>query len=185
MRGVLLIALALFDLFAFVRAIGSIWRGVSAHRRVAARIRCSTSSRSRPAGLHRGRARPLAFCSGLLRPRVFVSEGTLERLGEDELAAVVEHEAHHAARRDPLRILIARAIGDAYSLGALGRREQALSELAADDAAVRSRGAGFARLGAADLPRRIGADRARARGSARRARPRGEIPARWWPARGR
>ena len=53
--------------------------------------------------------------------------GALERLGEDELAAVVAHEAHHAARRDPLRILVARAIGDAYSLGALPRREQALA----------------------------------------------------------
>jgi hypothetical protein len=36
---------------------------------------------------------------------------------------------------------LVRAVGDAYSLGALPRREQALAELAADDAAVRSRGA--------------------------------------------
>jgi hypothetical protein len=141
-RGVLLIALALFDLFALVRAIGSIWRGVSAHRQIAARMPVldELEVAGRRVSVVAG-ARPLAFCSGLLRPRVFVSEGTLERLSEDELAAVVEHEAHHAARRDPLRILIARAIGDAYSFGALGRREQALSELAADDAAVRSRGA--------------------------------------------
>ena len=86
-------------------------------------------------------ARPLAFCAGLLQPRVYVSTGALERLGEAELAAVVAHEAHHAARRDPLRILVARAIGDAYSLGALPRREQALAELAADAAVVRTRGA--------------------------------------------
>ena len=86
-------------------------------------------------------ARPLAFCTGLLRPRVFVSSGALERLDEDELAAVIAHESHHAARRDPLRVLIARAIGDAYSLRALPRREEALGELAADAAAVRSGGA--------------------------------------------
>ena len=72
---------------------------------------------------------------------MYVSSGALERLSADALAAVVEHEAHHAARRDPLRILVARAIGEAYSLTALPRREQALAELAADAAAVRRRGA--------------------------------------------
>jgi hypothetical protein len=143
MRGVLLIALALFDLFALVRACRSIWRGVSAHRRLLARMPVLEEREiaGRRVAVVAG-AGPLAFCAGLLRPRVFVSAGAFERLSEDELAAVVAHEAHHAARRDPLRILIARAIGDAYSVGALPRREQALAELAADDAAVRSRGAG-------------------------------------------
>jgi Zn-dependent protease with chaperone function len=84
---------------------------------------------------------PLAFCAGLLRPRVYVSTGALQRLGAAELSAVVAHEAHYAARRDTLRILMARAIGDAYSLGALPRREQAPAELFADAAVVRSRGA--------------------------------------------
>jgi hypothetical protein len=69
-----------------------------------------------------------------------VSRGAFERLREEELVAVVAHEAHHAARRDPLRILVAGAIGDAYSPGALSRRERALAELAADAAVVRSRG---------------------------------------------
>ena len=59
-------------------------------------------------------------------------------------------------------ILIARAIGDAYSLRALPRREQALAELAADDAAVRPGREGAARVGAAGVPRRR--DRAGARG---------------------
>jgi hypothetical protein len=71
---------------------------------------------------------------------VYVSAGALATLSGAELAAVVAHEGHHADRRDPLRILIARAIGDAYSLPALPRREQALAELAADDAAVRRGG---------------------------------------------
>jgi hypothetical protein len=39
-----------------------------------------------------------------------------------------------------LRILVAGAIGNAYSLGALSRRERALAELAADAAVLRSRG---------------------------------------------
>jgi hypothetical protein len=141
-QGVLLISLALFDVYAVVRALCSIWRGAAAHRRIATRMPI------REQRVIAGRRvlvvpnpRPLAFCAGLLRPRVYVSTGALERLGEDELAAVVAHEAHHASRRDPLRILVARAIGDAYSLGALPRREQALAELSADEAAVRSRGA--------------------------------------------
>lgn len=141
-QGVLLISLALFDVYAVARALCSIWRGASAHRRIATRmpIREQRVIAGRSV-LVVPNARPLAFCGGLLRPRVYVSTGALERLGEDELAAVVAHEAHHATRRDPLRILVARAIGDAYSLGALPRREQALAELAADEAVVRSRGA--------------------------------------------
>jgi Zn-dependent protease with chaperone function len=141
-QGVLLISLALFDLYALVRAVGSIGLGVSAHRRINTRMPVLEQRQlaGRQVLVVPGR-RPLAFCAGLLRPRVYVSTGALQCLGDDELAAVVAHEAHHAARRDPLRILIARAIGDAYSLGALPRREQALAELAADAAVVRTRGA--------------------------------------------
>jgi hypothetical protein len=71
---------------------------------------------------------------------VYLSEGAVATLGAAELGAVVAHEGHHADRRDPLRILIARAIGDAYALRALPRREQALAELSADAAAVRTGG---------------------------------------------
>jgi Zn-dependent protease with chaperone function len=141
-QGALLVSLALADLVALCRAVTSISRGVQAHRRVTHRM--PVLDRPVVAG-HRVQivagARPIAFCAGLLRPRVYVSVGALETLAPDALAAVVAHEAHHAGRRDPLRSLIVRAIGDAYSLGALPRREQALAELAADAAAVRSRGA--------------------------------------------
>jgi len=140
-QGVLLVSLVLFDLYAVVRAVGSIWRGAAAHRRIAAQMPVLEPRLIAGAEvLVIPGAQPLAFCAGLLRPRVYVSTGALERLGEAELAAVIAHEAHHAARRDPLRLLVARAIGDAYSLGALPRREQALAELAADAAVVRSRG---------------------------------------------
>jgi hypothetical protein len=85
--------------------------------------------------------RPQAFCSGLWRPRVYVSRGTLELLSADQLAAVVAHEQHHARRRDPLRLLLARSLGEGlFFLPALGRladRYTALAELAADEAAVR------------------------------------------------
>jgi len=87
--------------------------------------------------------RARAFCTGLWRPRVYLTRGTLDLLPADQLAAVVAHEAHHARRRDPLRLFVARALADGlFFLPALGRltdRYAALAELAADEAAV-SRG---------------------------------------------
>lgn len=141
-RELALLALLAVDAFAFTRATRAFWRGVVAHRRVAAELPV-TSTRTiagRTVRVMPG-AVPRAFCSGLARPRVYVSEGLLAALGDRELAAVVAHEGHHADRRDPLRLLIARAIGEAYSLRMLPRREQALAELAADAAAVRRGGA--------------------------------------------
>lgn len=83
-----------------------------------------------------------AFCLGFLRPRVYVSRRAVETLQEDELAAVLAHEAHHARRRDPLRILVARSLGDGLffvpGVRRLAERCAALAELAADEAAVRS-----------------------------------------------
>jgi Zn-dependent protease with chaperone function len=87
---------------------------------------------------------PRAFCSGLLRPRIYVSRGALDLLDDEELCAVVAHEAHHARRRDPLRVFIARALADALFflpvLRRLAERYSALAELAADEAAVRQSG---------------------------------------------
>jgi hypothetical protein len=86
-------------------------------------------------------ARPQAFCTGLLHPSIYISRGALARLDSSQLDAVVAHEAHHARRRDPLRIFIARALGEALFflpvLRQLADRYAALAELAADEAAVR------------------------------------------------
>lgn len=91
-----------------------------------------------------GGSAAIAFCAGLLRPRIFVSRGAMCRLSAAELRAVVAHEAHHADRRDPLRLLIGRALASSLrpipGVGALGRRHAMLAELAADAAAVRSLG---------------------------------------------
>jgi Zn-dependent protease with chaperone function len=91
-----------------------------------------------------GGSRAVAFCAGFLRPRIYVSRGTLERLDAEELRALVAHEAHHADRRDPLRLLIGTAVVSSLrvipAVGALGRRQAMLAELAADAAAVRSLG---------------------------------------------
>src|SRR5207248_11431481 len=81
-----------------------------------------------------------AFCAGLLRPRVYVSAGALRELCDQELRAVLAHERMHRARRDPLRIVTARLLGNALffapAVRALARRYDALAELAADEHAL-------------------------------------------------
>jgi Zn-dependent protease with chaperone function len=81
-----------------------------------------------------------AFCAGLLRPRVLMTAGMAAALGEEELAAVLVHEAEHARRRDPLRRLAARAAADVLFwlplAGWWSRRRLEQAELAADRAAI-------------------------------------------------
>jgi Zn-dependent protease with chaperone function len=81
-----------------------------------------------------------AFCAGLLRPRVFVTSGMVASLGDEELGAVLVHEAEHARRRDPLRRLAGRAAADVlFWLPLVGwwtRRRLEDAELAADRAAI-------------------------------------------------
>lgn len=50
---------------------------------------------------------PLAFCYGLLRPRICLSTALIDRLDETELHAVVCHERHHQATFAPLRLFAA------------------------------------------------------------------------------
>lgn len=52
---------------------------------------------------------PLAFCYGLLYPRVCISTGMVALLAPDELAALLWHERYHMLQRDPLRIALGRA----------------------------------------------------------------------------
>ena len=84
-----------------------------------------------------------AFCGGLLQPAIYISEDAL-RAGDDELRAVLAHEEHHRARRDPLRQLLARALSDGFRplppFASLAARQAALADLAADRAAVTSLG---------------------------------------------
>lgn len=87
---------------------------------------------------------PRAFCAGWMRPRVYVSQGALEQLHADELRAVVAHEAHHARRRDPLRLLVIAVLGEALFfmpvMRRLRERYAQLAELAADEAATHQAG---------------------------------------------
>src|SRR6201985_1876967 len=83
--------------------------------------------------------RPQALCAGLLNPRVYVSSGAVASLDETALDSVLAHEAHHARRRDPLRLAVGRVLARALffvpGLDELVRRQQNLAELGADESA--------------------------------------------------
>jgi Zn-dependent protease with chaperone function len=88
-----------------------------------------------------GAGSPVAFCAGLLRPTVFVSEGALVALAEPELLAVLCHEADHARRHEPLRRAARTAAAEVLTflpiVGWWSERQIARSELSADAAAER------------------------------------------------
>jgi Zn-dependent protease with chaperone function len=139
-HDVALAALALADALVLWRLGPSLWRQARAQRRLR---RLPVVGRRDVAGhavtvVHD--ARPLAFCAGLLRPALYVSDSALARLREPELRAVIEHEAHHARRRDPLRLVAAQTVADAFGflppLRGLAHSTAALADLAADGAAV-------------------------------------------------
>jgi Zn-dependent protease with chaperone function len=89
-------------------------------------------------------AEPLAYCLPGVRSRVVVSEGTLNNLTNDEVAAILTHErAHLRARHDlvleaftAVHAAFPRLVRSANALDAV----QLLVELLADDAAVRAAG---------------------------------------------
>lgn len=118
----------------------SLWRRLRASRRFTADLPVVSSLSSDPSVSVFHDPIPSAFCAGLLSPRVYVSDGAVDRLAEDELAAVVAHERHHAELRDPLRLMAAAVLADAlFFLPAVGHirdRYAAMAELAADEAVV-------------------------------------------------
>jgi hypothetical protein len=87
--------------------------------------------------------RPHAFCVGLLRREIYVSEGALNT-GDTELTAILAHEESHRTRRDPLRRLLAQMVADGLRplppFAALAERQAALADLVADAAAIRASG---------------------------------------------
>ena len=83
----------------------------------------------------------MAFCAGLLRPTVFVSEGAVAALSEPELLAVLYHEADHARRHEPARRAARNAGAEVFVFLPIVRwwseREVARAELSADVTAER------------------------------------------------
>jgi hypothetical protein len=136
--------LAAVDVLVIGRALASLFRQLRMHRALLRRlpVACETTIHG-----HRVRVLPCAgmraFCGGLLRPAIYVSEDAL-LAGDAELRAILAHEEHHCARRDPLRQLLARALSDAFRpvqpFASLAARQAALADLAADRAAVTALG---------------------------------------------
>lgn len=85
-----------------------------------------------------------SFAYGILRSRVAVSRGLIDKVSPAELNAVLEHEHYHLRNRDPLKVVLARALPAAFFylpvLKELKGRYITSRELAADRRAVSSRG---------------------------------------------
>lgn len=79
---------------------------------------------------------PRAFTFGYLRPKVAVTSALVDNLGASELQAVLLHEAAHARRRDPLRMLIVSSLARAFLVAPVLREVavqfQAAKEIDAD-----------------------------------------------------
>ncbi|HVA92253.1 MAG TPA: M56 family metallopeptidase [Chloroflexota bacterium] len=87
---------------------------------------------------------PLALCHGLARPRVVLTTGLVGSLSHDEIEAVLRHEWAHCARRDPLRLVVARALAEGLPGVPLLQRIAAAvpvaQELAADRSVIQALG---------------------------------------------
>ena len=144
-ESVVLTALGLVDALVIARGGISLARQLRAHRAVRRRLPAGREAlvAGSPVRVLPGRGLE-AFCAGLLRPAIYLTEGTLRVAGDAELRAIVAHEAHHRARRDPLRLLVARTLADALRplppFASLGGRYATLADLSADAAAVRALG---------------------------------------------
>jgi len=144
--GVAVLVVAALAVAAWI--VRAIWLAVGAARAVAALPRLPTPEALVAAARRSGVGEvscldspaSSAFCAGLLRPRVFVTGGMVASLADQELAAVLVHEAEHARRRDPLRRLAGRAAADVLFwlplVGWWSRRRLEDAELAADRAAI-------------------------------------------------
>ncbi len=59
-------------------------------------------------------AEPFSFTFGLFFPKVVFSTGLASALSSAELDAVLTHERYHVRNFDPLKVLLARALGRAF-----------------------------------------------------------------------
>lgn len=56
----------------------------------------------------------IAFCYGLLRPRICVSTGAIAGLTRREVEALLLHERYHLLQHDPLKTAISRALANMF-----------------------------------------------------------------------
>lgn len=137
--AIVMIVLAAFGLTVMAMIIAGAVRELAAARRLHRRLAQQELRPLRDALIIEDE-QPHAFCAGLIAPRVYISTGALALLDDSSLDAVLAHERHHAARRDPLRLAVGRVLARALfflpGLKELSRRQQALAELSADESAV-------------------------------------------------
>lgn len=94
---------------------------------------------------------PVVAVVGAFRPRLFIANQIFDTLSDEEIQAVVAHEAGHLVARDNLKRALVRACRDVLMMVPCGRSLDhawaECAEAAADEHAARVRGA----LGALDL----------------------------------
>lgn len=128
-------------LCAVLRGAGSLLRAAQADVRLTRLdgVRCTVGGR---AVVRVDGATPVAFCAGVVRPRIYVTEGAWRMLTPAELEAVVHHEGYHRDRREPLRQSLRDALAAALFfvpvLRAIEPRVRVMEELHADAAALRA-----------------------------------------------
>ena len=142
--AVVLMVLALLGAAVLAVAIHAAVRQYRGHRRLLATLPVAGSLPGHPTVLVIDVAAPVAFCAGWLRPRVYVSTAVLDRLSSAELRAVLAHEQHHGALRDPLRLAVSRVLCQALFflpvLRPLHDRYADVAEISADAAALEASG---------------------------------------------
>lgn len=79
---------------------------------------------------------PAVFCSGFIKPRVYISSAIINSLSDDELKTVLLHEQHHLQAHEPIKLFMAKIVGSAFffmpGVKSLARQYAVFSELAAD-----------------------------------------------------
>jgi hypothetical protein len=150
-----LLALAALGAAVLIVTVRAAWQQIRAHRRLVRALPLAARLPDHPAVRVIDAAVPLAFCAGWLHPRVYVSTAAVKRLSDSELQAVLAHEQHHRALRDPLRLAVSRVLCQALFffpvLRPLHDRCGDVAELTADAAAVEAVGGAIAPLASAML----------------------------------
>ncbi|MEW6456707.1 MAG: M56 family metallopeptidase [Acidobacteriota bacterium] len=82
----------------------------------------------------------IAFTSGLIFPKIYVSTGLIESLNEEEIKAVLLHEKSHLKRKDPLKSIILYFFSSLFSFLPVSKNIFSIfkrcSEFMADDYAL-------------------------------------------------
>jgi Zn-dependent protease with chaperone function len=139
-----------------VLALRSLWQQHRATRRLAGHVRANqlpatpeVDAASQRAGLAGAvdlvdSPEAWSFTYGLRGPRVAMSSQLAASASANELDAVLAHERYHVRNRDPLKVVVARALPSAFfflpALGHLRKRYLTGRELAADRRAVDATG---------------------------------------------